>query len=252
MPVAFVSHGAPVLALDRVNGADFGRLAEALPKPRAVLVFSAHWTDAPATIGTVTQRPLLHDFSGFPRELDAVRYAAPVASDVAARLGSLVPSLQRDDERPWDHGVWVPLLHMFPRADVPVLQLSLPIAWPPQRLFELGQSLASLRDEGVLVLGSGGAVHNLGRLNWGGDAPPPTWAVEFESWLRERLTSGAVDDVIAFRERGPASRLAHPTDEHFLPLLVALGAASGSANAVTFPIEGFEYGSLSRLAVRFG
>jgi len=249
MPALFVSHGAPTLAVDRVSGADFRRMADAMPRPRAILVFSAHWTDAPAAIGTVTKRPLLHDYSGFPRELYALRYDADVANDLVARVAALVPSVERDDERPWDHGVWVPLLHMFPRADVPLLQVSLPIAWSTQRLFELGRAVAPLRDEGVLVLGSGGAVHNLGRLAWGGGAPP-TWALEFESWLRERLVEGAVDDVVAFRERAPGTRLAHPTDEHFLPLLVALGAAGGAAP--TFPIEGFEYGSLSRLAVRFG
>lgn len=249
MPALFVSHGAPTLAVDRVSGADFRRLADAVPEPRAVLVFSAHWTDAPAAIGTVTKRPLLHDYHGFPRELYALRYAAPVANDLVARITSLVPSIERDDERPWDHGVWVPLLHMYPRADVPLLQVSLPIAWPPRHLIELGNLLAPLRDEGVLVLGSGGAVHNLGRIDWNHGAPP-AWAVDFESWLRERLTTSAVDDVIAFRERAPGTRLAHPTDEHFLPLLVALGAARD--DAVTFPIEGFEYGSLSRLAVRFG
>lgn len=249
MPAVFVSHGAPTLAVDRVSGADFRATADAMPRPRAVLVFSAHWTDAPAAIGTVTPRPLLHDYTGFPRELHALRYDAPVASELAARVASLVPAMQRDAARPWDHGVWVPLLHMYPRADVPVLQVSLPIAWPPERLFELGAALAPLGDEGVLLLGSGGAVHNLGRLDWNGGAAP-AWAVEFEAWLRERLLARAADDLIAFRERAPGARLAHPTSEHFLPLLVALGAAP--AGGVTFPIEGFEYGSLSRLAVRFG
>lgn len=256
MPAAFVSHGAPLLAVDRVSGADFRRMAEAMRAPRAVLVFSAHWTDAPATIGTIERRSLLHDFSGFPRELDAIRYDAPVASDLAARVASLIDGIERDDERPWDHGVWVPLLHMYPRADIPVLQVSLPVEWPARRVFELGERLAPLRDEGVLVLGSGGAVHNLGRLDWSGSGMPPAWASEFEAWLRDRIAARAIDDVVAFRERGPASRLAHPTIEHFVPLLIALGAGNADANAtasaVSFPIEGFEYGSLSRLAVRFG
>ena len=254
MPVVFVSHGAPTMALDRTAGADFARLAQALPKPRAVLVVSAHWLDAPATMGTRSRRELMYDFSGFPAELYRVRYEAPAAADVADELQRAVPSLQRADERPWDHGVWVPLLHMYPRADVPVLQVSVPYRWSPRQLFELGRALAPLRQQGVLVLGSGGMVHNLGRLDWKGGSVPPAWAVDFEGWVRERLRTGDVDGLLAYREKAPDLQLAHPTDDHFLPLLVAAGAAmaTGASAQVTFPIEGFEFGSLSRLAVRFG
>lgn len=251
-PVVFVSHGAPTLAVDHVAGADFARLAAALPRPRAVLVVSAHWLAAPATLGTRERRPLLYDFGGFDEALHRVRYDAPAASELAEELARRLPALRRADERAWDHGVWVPLVHMYPAADVPVLQLSLPATWSPRQLFALGAQLAPVRDDGVLLLASGGAVHDLGALDWRGDSPPPQWALDFEGWLRERLVAGAVDDLIAFRERAPALRRAHPTDEHLLPLLVALGAAQAGPNAVTFPIEGFEYGSLSRLAVRFG
>lgn len=252
MPVLFVSHGAPTLALDHAAGADFTRAAEDLPQPRAVLVLSAHWLDAPATVGTRTQRPLLHDFSGFPEALSRVRYDAPAAADVADRLQRRVPSLVRDDDRPWDHGVWVPLLHMYPAANVPVVQVSVPFRWSPGQLLELGRALAPLRDEGVLVLGSGGAVHNLRRLDWRGAGGPAAWATDFEGWLRDRLLAGAVDDLVAFPERAPALALAHPTVDHLLPLVVALGAASVAGGEVTFPIEGWEFGSLSRLAVRWG
>jgi len=251
MPALFVSHGAPTLAVDHVAGADFRRMAQALPTPRAIVALSAHWLDAPATIGTRQRRPLMYDFGGFPQELYEVQYDAPAATELAERLQQLDPAMRRADERPWDHGVWVPLVHMYPDADVPVVQLSLPRSWPPQKLFELGRTLAALRDEGVLVLASGGAVHNLGRVAWrGGDAPQ--WATDFEGWLRERLDAGEIDDVVAFRERAPALRMAHPTDEHFLPMLVALGASADRGDAITYPIEGFELGSLSRLAVRFG
>ncbi|MBX3464511.1 MAG: dioxygenase [Planctomycetes bacterium] len=252
MPVLFVSHGAPTLALDAGAGRDFAHAARALPRPRALVVLSAHWLDAPATIGTRTQRPLLYDFAGFPPELHRVRYDAPAATDLADDLQRRLPTLARADERPWDHGVWVPLVHMFPTADVPVLQLSVPYRWTPRQLFELGQRLAPLREQGVLLLASGGAVHNLRDLDWRGERAPPDWAVEFEGWLRDRLLAASIDDLVAFRERAPALRRAHPTDEHFLPLLVALGAAAGHGGAVTFPIEGWEYGSLSRLAVRWG
>lgn len=252
MPVLFVSHGAPTLALDQKAGADFLRAATALPRPRAVLVVSAHWLDAPATIGTRRRRPLLYDFAGFPAELSRVRYDAPAAADVADELQRRVPTLARSDERPWDHGVWVPLRHMFPSADVPVLQVSVPYRWSAQQLFDLGRQLAPLREQGVLVLGSGGAVHNLGRLDWAGGATPPDWATQFEGWLRERLQAGSIDDLLAYRERAPDLQLAHPTVDHLLPLLLALGTASVHGGAARFPIEGWEFGSLSRLAVRWG
>lgn len=251
MPVVFVSHGAPTLALDARAGADFTRLAGQLPPPRAVLAVSAHWLDAPPTLGTRTPRPLLYDFSGFPAELYRLRYEAPVAADLADELQGLLPSLQRNDERPWDHGVWVPLLHMYPRHDVPVLQVSMPYRWTPAQMFAFGRQLAPLRQQGVLVLASGGAVHNLGRLDWNGGDTPPAWAARFEGWLRERLAAHALDDVVAFRDKAPDRALAHPTDDHFVPLLVAAGAGA-AAGPITFPITGWEYGSLSRLAVRFG
>jgi len=252
MPVAFVSHGAPTLALDRERGADFTRLAAALPRPRAVLVVSAHWLDSPPTLGTSTRRDLLYDFHGFPDELYRQRYDAPAAAELAESLARRLPGLARADDRPWDHGVWVPMRHMFPGADVPVLQLSLPYRWSTTQLFELGQQLAPWRDEGVLLLASGGAVHNLGALDWHGEAAPPGWAIEFESWLRERIAARSFDDIVAFRERAPAWQLAHPTVDHFVPLLVAAGAAAECVQPVTFPIEGFEFGSLSRLAIQFG
>jgi 4,5-DOPA dioxygenase extradiol len=251
LPVVFVSHGAPTLALDAVSGADFARLAGDLPRPRAILVVSAHWLDSPPTIGTRTPRPLLHDFSGFPAELSQLRYDAPAAAALAADLERRLPALARDDERPWDHGVWVPLLHMYPRHDVPVLQLSMPYRWEPKRMFELGRQLAPFRGDGVLLLASGGAVHNLGRLDWHGGGEPPAWATEFERWLRECLLDGAFDELIAFRERAPSPALAHPTVDHFVPLLVAAGAGA-DAGPAQFPISGWEFGSLSRLAVRFG
>lgn len=251
MPVVFVSHGAPSLALDRVAGADFARLFGSLPRPRAILALSAHWLDAPPTVGTTTPRPLLHDYAGFPPALGRVRHDAPTAAWLAARVGALVPGVAHADQRPWDHGVWGPLVHMDPRAEIPVLQLSVPWRRGERALFELGRALRPLRDEGVLVLGSGGMVHNLGALDWDGAGSPPAWALDFEGWVRSRLVARDDDSLLAYRDRAPGCRLAHPSDDHFAPLLVAAGAATG-ADSVTFPIEGFEFGSLSRCAVRFG
>ena len=253
LPVVFVSHGAPTLALDPKGGADFRRLAEAMPRPRAILAISAHWLDAPPTLGTRTTRELYYDFSGFPDELYRVRYDAPSAAALADELQRRLPELARNDERPWDHGVWVPLVHMYPARDVPVLQVSMPWRWSPRQMFDFGRQLAPLRREGVLVLASGGAVHNLGRLDWnGGDRPAP-WAQDFEGWVKDRLRRGDVDGLLDYRSKAPGLKLAHPTDDHFVPLLVAAGAGTNDGtSATTFPIEGWELGSLSRLAVRFG
>lgn len=250
-PVVFVSHGAPTLALDASAGGDFVRLGTALPRPAAILVLSAHWLDSPATIGTVTTRPLYYDFSGFPDELYSVHYEAPPAASLADELQRRLPDLARDDRRPWDHGVWVPLLHMFPRADVPLLELSLPYRQTPRDWYDLGSRLAFLRDQNVLLLASGGAVHNLRQLDWNHGPTPPTWATEFESWLRQTLLAADHDALLDYRNRAPALRQAHPTEDHLAPLLVALGATAARPTAPTFPIEGWEYGSLSRLAIRW-
>ncbi|MBI5853218.1 MAG: dioxygenase [Planctomycetes bacterium] len=250
MPVLFVSHGAPTLALDDIAGADFARLAGELPRPRSVLVISAHWEATPARIGTTRTGHIVHDFAGFPRELYAVRYDAPGAPALASRVGELL-GVPHDDARPWDHGVWVPLLRLWPDAGIPVLQLALPSRSTPPDLFELGRRLAPLREEGVLVLASGGMVHDFGSIDWIGDSPPPSFALEFERWVRRTLLARDWPRLLRFATDTPHHRRAHPTDEHFLPLLIAAGAASTTDPTVTFPIEGFELGSLSRLAVRF-
>ena len=253
MPVVFVSHGAPTMALDPIAARDFGALGAALQEPKAILALSAHWLDAPPTIGTSATRELLHDYSGFPAELARVRHPAPGAPALAEEVRRLVADARHDDRRPWDHGVWTPLVHMNPEADVPVLQMSVPWSWAPARLHALGRSLAPLRRQGVLVLASGGMVHNLRALDWSGANPaPPAWALDFEGWVREQLLARDDDRLLSYRERAPALARAHPSDDHFVPLLVAAGAASEDSSAVAFPIEGFEMGSLSRLAVRWG
>ena len=250
MPVVFVSHGAPTLALDAEKGMDLRRLGAALPRPSAVLVVSAHWEATPPRVGTTRNGHLLFDFSGFPRALYDVEYAAPGAPDLAARVATLL-SAPRDEARAWDHGVWVPLLHLLPAADVPVLQISLPSRAPREAIFDLGRQLAPLADDGVLLLASGGMVHDFGSITWRDDAPAPTWAVEFEREIRATLRARDWQRLIDAERRLPQFRRAHPTPEHFLPLLVAAGAASTRDGEITFPIEGFELGSLGRTAVRF-
>lgn len=253
-PVAFISHGAPTLATDPAAGADLRRWGQSLTRPTAVVVISAHWQTAAATIGTTTTRELIYDFSGFPDALYRVPYAAPGAPDLARRIAALLGPpgpLRQDEQRGWDHGVWVPLLHLLPDADVPLLQISLP-RQSPKALFELGRRLAPLRREGVLVLASGGVTHNLRLIGAGG--PTPKWALDFDNWLVERLQTGDIDGLLDYGNIAPALRLAHPTEEHWTPMMVALGAAAedGPLPKVQFPVTGWEFAHLSRRSVQFG
>jgi 4,5-DOPA dioxygenase extradiol len=248
---AFVSHGAPSLALDAARGRELAAWGAELVRPRALVVVSAHWERAPVTIGTAREIPLLHDYGGFARELRDVTYDAPAAAQLAGELESGLAGfgVARDDARPWDHGVWVPLVHMFPARDVPLVQLSLPSRLAPAELARLGARLRELLDERVLLLGSGGFVHNLGRIDWSETSAPPAWAVDFEAWGRGVLERGDLDALVDFRDKAPGLAQAHPSLEHWLPLLVVAGAAP---RAQRYPVEGFEYGSLSRLTVELG
>lgn len=255
LPVAFVSHSAPPLALDPIKGADFTAWGARIPTPRAILIVSAHWQADPPAIGATLPLPLIHDFFGFSDKLSTLTYPAPGAPWLASRVEqALNPrwTTARRDDRGLDHGVWVPLLHMYPRADVPVLQVGWPRKATPAELFAVGRALGPLRAEGVLIVGSGGFIHNLHHLDWKGQSPAPAWAREFEAWGVEVLTRGDFDALIDFRKRAPAFSSAHPTEEHFLPLLIAAGAASEGASQTSFPVQGFEYGSLSRRCVQFG
>lgn len=248
---AFVSHGAPSLALDPGRGRELAAWGAGLERPSALVVISAHWERTPATIGTARARPLLHDYGGFAPQLRDVTYDAPAATALADELAAGLAELgvERDDARPWDHGVWVPLVHAFPARDVPIVQVSLPSRAAPAQLARLGARLRGLGDERTLLLGSGGFVHNLRRIDWSEASPPPSWAVEFEAWGRGALERGDLDTLLDWRAKAPAPELAHPTPEHWLPLLVVAGAAT---RALRFPVEGFEYGSLSRLSVELG
>ncbi len=253
MPIAFAAHGAPLLALDQVKGADLRAWAEAMPRPSAILVLSPHWQTRDPTIGATTTLPLLYDFSGFPEALSKITYAAPPAPELAHRIEQLAAgkmTLGRSPDRKLDHGAWVPLLHMYPKADIPLVQLSLPRR-EPEDLFDLGRLLAPLADEGVLLLCTGVLVHNLRRIDFGGATPTPTWAKEFDAWCEDVLLRKDFDALVQFRVRAPKLGMAHPTEEHFLPLLVAGGASSTRSRVVTFPVSGFEYSSLSRRCVEF-
>jgi len=255
MPVLFVGHGNPMNALER-NEYTHGweRMAAELPKPRAILSVSAHWYTPGARV-TAEERPrTIHDFGGFPRKLYEVRYPAPGSPELARRVRDLLsPTPVALDER-WglDHGTWSVLVHVFPGADVPVVQLGIDETLSAQEHFELARRLRPLRDEGVLVLGSGDVVHNLHTYAWGQHPVEPyDWAVRFESRIRQLLESRDFGSIVAYEQMGRDAALAAPTPDHFLPLLYVIAQAEND-EPVTYPVEGFDGGSVSMLAIRIG
>ena len=252
MPAVYLGHGAPPLLDDALWVAELAAWAGALPRPSAVLMVSAHWTQAPVTLGaTEAGVPLIYDFYGFPDKYYQARYPAPPAPDLARRIADLAGgerAVAREPSRGLDHGAYVPLVAMYPEADVPVLQLSLPTL-DPVRLLELGTRLRPLRDEAVLIIGSGFMTHGLPFLReFVLDAPPPDWSKDFDQWVAAALDARDVPALTAFRDV-PSARYAHPTVEHFVPLFVALGAADAEA-AMAATITGFWLG-LSKRSLQF-
>jgi 4,5-DOPA dioxygenase extradiol len=250
MPVLYLGHGAPTLLDDERWTQELARWAARLPRPRAVLIVSAHWESAPLTLGaTETGTPLTYDFYGFPERYYRMTYPSPGAPELAARVEALMPDTETVARAPGyglDHGAYVPLMVMYPEADVPVLQMSMP-SLDPQRLFDLGRRLRPLREEGVLVIGSGFLTHGLPFLtDWRIDATPPGWSREFDIWAAEALARGAIDELMDFRRRAPGMPYAHPTTEHFAPLFVSLGAAADPEAAPETAIEGFFMGLAKR------
>jgi 4,5-DOPA dioxygenase extradiol len=229
-------------------------LGDRLPRPRAVLCVSAHW-EAPAPVRvTAGPRPsTIHDFWGFPDALYRITYPAPGAPDVAAEvvaaLGEAGIAAEPDGVRGFDHGVWVPLRRIYPRADVPVVAASLPAGAPPRDLLALGRALAPLRTRGILLVGSGGVVHNLGRLGPDG-APVAAWARAFDDWVRARLAAADLESLARYREEAPHASLAAPTTEHFDPLLVVAGSTD-ARDHVADVFAGFQHGTLSLRCLTF-
>ena len=254
LPSLFVSHGAPTLALaDSPTGRFLDALGPALPQPRAILVASAHM-NAPQPLLNGNAKPAtLHDFGGFPRELYALRYPAPGAPALAQRAGGLLRDAgfdaTTDAQAPIDHGVWVPLLRMYPAADIPVVALSVSPARDATWHYALGTALAPLRAEGVLVVGSGGFVHNLGALEWqAGDQPTAPWASGFADWMERHVVTGDAAAAQAWRSQAPQPLSAHPTPEHLLPLFVAWGTAGGRGRRLH---AAWELGTMALHAFRF-
>jgi 4,5-DOPA dioxygenase extradiol len=253
MPALFVGHGSPMTVISDVpERRALQELGKRLPRPKAILAVSAHWY-IEGTMVTATARPrTIHDFGGFPRELFEVSYSAPGDPKLARRVRDALGPVRAGLDEEWglDHGTWSVLHHMYPEADVPVVQLSIDRTKPPAFHYELGKSLAPLRDEGVLVLGSGNLVHNLQLYEW--DRPEVgafDWAARFEAQARGLLAAGEGERLVDYPALGPDAMLAAPTPDHYLPLLYVLGARR-KGEGVSFPVEGFDGGSMSMLAVR--
>ncbi len=251
MPVLFLTHGSPLWIQDPTLKAELHAWGRELPQPKALLVISAHWQTPQLTLGERGRHhQLIYDFSGFPPELYQLQYPAPGALELATRLGQLLGfPLAQDSSRGLDHGVWVPLYHLWPEAEVPLLQLSLP-DWKPAEIFALGQDLAPLRQEGVLIIASGSTTHNLRELNWAEEAEPKGWALEFDQWVKEVVETKDLASLLAWEQKAPQAQRAHPTIEHFTPLLISAGA--GWNSPVRFPITGFAYGALSKRMIQWG
>lgn len=255
MPVIFVGHGNPMNA---VATNPFTRRLEALgqdlPKPNAILCVSAHWLSAGTWVTHMERPKTIHDFYGFPQELFDVQYPAPGSPQVAELIQSLSlsPKIQLDDKS-WglDHGTWSVLCKMYSQADIPVLQLSIDMSEPPSFHFKMGQTLRALRDQGVLIVGSGNIVHNLRRVEWEKQGQGSDWAIEFDQWVKNRLEAHDFKAVTEDFLKTKAGQLSVPTLDHFLPLLYVLGAVDEAENP-RFEFEGYDMGSISMRTLSFG
>jgi 4,5-DOPA dioxygenase extradiol len=251
MPVLFQAHGAPPLLDDGQWVRELADWAKALPRPKAIVVVSAHWEARPLSIGATRPLPLIYDFYGFPERFYELTYAAPGAPEVAARIRGLMAAANLktidESERGLDHGTYVPLMCMYPQHDIPVLQISLP-SMDPAELHAMGRALAPLRSEDVLVIGSGFITHNLRALSL---RETPAWASDFDQWTADVMARRDHDALLDYRAKAPGVRESLPTHEHFVPLIVAAGAAAD--DAVTFPITGFWWGgAMTRRSVQLG
>jgi 4,5-DOPA dioxygenase extradiol len=255
LPAIFFGHGNPMNAvLNNSYTEGWRRIGKETPRPKAILSVSAHWY-VPGTGVTISTAPrTIHDFGGFPRELYQVQYPAPGDPDLARRVQKLLAPLPvaLDDSWGLDHGTWSVLRHVCPDADIPVVQLSIDETQPPSFHFDVGGKVAPLRDEGVLIVGSGNLVHNLRTYAWGRNLPDPyDWAVRFEAEAKQMMLAGEYRPLIDYENLGPDAKLSIPTPDHYLPLLYVI-AARQQGEVITFPVEGIDGGSISMLAVQVG
>ncbi len=255
LPAIFFGHGNPMNALRNNSYTEgWGRIGRQTPRPKAILSISAHWF-VPGTGVTISTAPrTIHDFGGFPRELYDVQYPAPGDPDLARRVKEMLAPLPVTLDNSWglDHGAWAVLRHAYPDADIPIVQLSIDETKPASFHFETGRKLAPLRDEGILIAGSGNLVHNLHAYAWGRHMPDPyDWAVRFETEARQMMLAGEFKPLLEYEKLGREAMLSIPTPDHYLPLLYVI-ATRQPGELITFPVEGVDGGSISMLAVQVG
>jgi 4,5-DOPA dioxygenase extradiol len=255
MPAIFFGHGNPMNALEHNAWTEgWAALGAKMPRPKAVLCISAHWYLPDTRVTSMRAPRTIHDFAGFPPALRAIKYPAPGDPNLASRIKTLLAPLSVTLDKRWglDHGTWSVLCHVFPKANIPVLQLSIDETQPALFHYELGKRLSSLRDRGVLIVGSGNLVHNLHAYGWGRrEIKPFDWAMRFEQRVRELLSAGDHDPLIAYDTLGRDAALSVPTPDHYLPLLYVI-AQQRESDEVSFPVEGFDGGSVSMLSVKIG
>jgi 4,5-DOPA dioxygenase extradiol len=255
MPVVFLGHGNPIYAIsNNVYTERWASLGKSIPRPRAVVAISAHWYGAGSAVTANLTPRTIHDFGGFPPELYEVEYPAPGSPELARRLKGLLSPVTVDLDESWglDHGTWSVLRHVFPKADVPILQLRIDETQPPQFHYEIGKRLSPLREENILILGSGNIVHNLRAYAWGQSGVDPfDWAERFEKLVRVSLLGGNDLQLVEYEKLGRDAMLSVPTPDHYLPLLYVMGLRR-EGEPISFPVEGIEGGSLSMLSVQIG
>jgi len=250
MPALFLGHGAPPLLDDAVWTAELSALAAGLPRQTGILIVSAHWESAPASLSASgAQTPLIYDFSGFHPRYYAMTYPTPDAAALSALVASMFPDdapVHEHRSRGLDHGAWVPLTVMYPQADIPVLQLSIPTS-DPAALIDLGRRLRPLREHGVLVIGSGFLTHGLPYLrDWSTDATPPGWSRDFDLWAADAVDRADIDALASYRTAAPGMPYAHPTVEHYVPLFITLGSATDMTVPASTVIDGYFLGLAKR------
>ncbi|MBW4555043.1 MAG: dioxygenase [Trichormus sp. ATA11-4-KO1] len=255
LPSIFISHGAPDLPIRDGDVSQFLRqLGQSFPKPQAILVISAHWNTRIPTVSMATQPRTIYDFSGFPDSMYQLSYPVPGAPELGKQVIELLNNegiqTQVNQKRGLDHGVWTPLILTYPQADIPLTQLSIQYNSSPEHHYQIGQALRSLRHENVLILASGGATHNLHAFGTAYDATPPDWILEFDNWLADTIARNDINALLNYRQLAPYAAENHPTEEHLLPLFVALGA--GGANATGTQLHSsYTYGVFSMAAYAF-
>jgi 4,5-DOPA dioxygenase extradiol len=254
-PVYFIGHGSPMNAIAKNDFTEaLTRLRDRYPDPRAVLCISAHWMTEGSWVTAMPKPKTIHDFYGFPPELSRIEYPAPGDPKLARHIAAVTKDPQVFEElETWglDHGTWSVLRHVFPEAKIPVLQLSVYISQPASYHYQLGRQLESLRDRGVLIVGSGNLVHNLRVIRWEDEAKPYDWALEFDEWLKARILARDVHALTEEYQKSEAGRLSIPTPDHYYPFLYSLGASQDD-EPIRFEFEGIQNGSISMRTVSFG